>query len=285
MKRKDFLRNAFLTGLGTMLFPAAAKSKDHPAIEDQVGFNHLPNENTATANTVYHAANTRGYANHGWLETYHTFSFANYRNPSRNNFGVLRVLNDDKITGGKGFRTHPHNNMEIITIPLEGGLQHKDSMGNAAVIKHGEVQVMSAGTGVYHSEFNSNQEKDGRFLQIWLYPNKQGVTPRYDQISLKDIEKKNEFYQILSPKKEDKGVWIHQQAWFHLGDFNKKTTKNYSFNKAGNGLYIFVIEGSALVGTQKLNRRDGYGVWNTSKLEIECSKDSRILLMEVPMTL
>ena len=170
--------------------------------------------------TVLHTSDTRGYADHGWLKSYHTFSFANYHDPERMHFGVLRVLNDDEVAPGRGFGTHPHSNMEIVSIPLEGDLEHKDSMGNTTVINEGDIQVMSAGTGVHHSEFNKNKDRSVKFLQIWVIPNRKDVTPRYDQISIRDMQRNNTFYQILSPNKDDEGVWIHQDAWFHIGDFD-----------------------------------------------------------------
>ena len=166
---------------------------------EQVGFNHLPNNESKTMNTVLHKANTRGHANHGWLQANHSFSFANYYNPERMHFGVLRVLNDDTIAPAMGFPTHPHDNMEIITIPLEGDLEHKDNMGNGTIIKNGDIQVMSAGTGITHSEFNANKETPCKLLQIWLFPNKKNVTPRYDQITIRQLAKKNSLYQVLSP--------------------------------------------------------------------------------------
>ena len=169
--------------------------------------------------TIFHDASSRGHADHSWLSSYHTFSFANYYNPERMHFGVLRVLNDDTVDEGKGFSTHPHENMEIISIPLEGDLEHKDSMGNVTVIREGDVQVMSAGTGIFHSEYNRNDDRKVKFLQIWVIPNKKNVKPRYDQISLSDIARQDEFYQILSPHEDDQGVWIHQDAWFHIGEF------------------------------------------------------------------
>ena len=236
-------------------------------------------------NTVLHKAHTRGAANHGWLEANHTFSFANYYNPERMNFGVLRVLNDDKIAPSRGFGTHPHDNMEIVSIPLEGALEHKDSMGNGAVVQYGDVQVMSAGTGIQHSEYNAHDDQDMKLLQIWLFPNKRNVKPRYDQISVKSIEKKNEFYQVLSPNADDQGVWIHQDAWFHLGDFDKEINTSYKINKPGNGVYAFVIQGDAEIAGQPLSTRDGFGIWNVDEFEIKADKDSRILLMEVPMDL
>lgn len=233
--------------------------------------------------TVLHKADTRGHANHGWLDTHHSFSFASYHHPERMHFGVLRVLNDDIVAAGRGFGTHPHDNMEIISIPLEGDLEHKDSMGNIAVIRKGDLQVMSAGTGVYHSEYNRNQDAEVRFLQIWVFPNKKQVEPRYDQISLRDIEKENQFYQILSPHKDDQGVWIHQDAWFSMGKFNKQTKVDYKLHLSDNGIYAFILEGRASIEGQELERRDGFGLWKTDQVSVIAGKESKILLMEVPM--
>ncbi len=293
MDRKDFIKKSLIASVGGSMLPAIAKAKKlakdqstYDTLMNQVGFNHLPNQKEIkTMNTVLHKANTRGSANHGWLEVNHSFSFANYYNPERMNFGVLRVLNDDKIAPSKGFGTHPHDNMEIISIPLEGALEHKDSMGNGAVVKNGDVQVMSAGTGIRHSEFNANDDQHVKLLQIWLFPNKKNVTPRYGQISIKDIEKKNEFYQILSPNADDQGVWIHQDAWFHLGKFDQEVCENYKINKSGNGVYAFIIEGRAEIAGQSLEKRDGFGIWNVNDFEVKAAKNSRILLMEVPMQL
>ncbi|MCF6351236.1 MAG: pirin family protein [Flavobacteriaceae bacterium] len=236
-------------------------------------------------NTVLHKAATRGHANHGWLDSKHTFSFANYHNPERMSFGVLRVLNDDKVAPARGFGTHPHDNMEIISIPLEGDLEHQDNMGNGTVIKSGDIQVMSAGTGITHSEYNANKDKDVLFLQIWLFPNEKNVTPRYDQISTKNIQTKNEFYQILSPNKDDQGVWIHQNAWFHLGEFNEKQNLVYKLKDASNGVYAFILEGNTSIEGQSLQKRDGFGIWNTDKIEIQVTPNTKILLLEVPMTI
>ena len=233
--------------------------------------------------TVYHKADTRGYADHGWLKSYHTFSFANYYNPERMNFGALRVLNDDQVASGMGFGKHPHRDMEIISIPLEGDLEHQDSMGTSAVIRKGEIQVMSAGTGVQHSEFNRNKDQLVKFLQIWVVPNKMNVTPRYDQISIKENEKINDFQQILSPNADDEGVWIHQDAWFNLAKFEKGNAKEYAIHQAGNGVYAFVLKGSAKIGEQILETRDGFGIWETETFTLEALEDSEILLMEVPM--
>ena len=183
------------------------------------------------ASTVLHKADTRGHANHGWLDSHHTFSFANYYNPERMSFGVLRVLNDDRVDSGKGFGKHPHDNMEIISIALEGDLEHKDSMGNTAVIKKGDIQVMSAGTGISHSEYNRNEDQLTKFLQIWVLPNKKNVTPRYDQISLNANDRHNKLQQVLSPNANDEGVWIHQDAWFHMGDYDKDFQTDYTLKK------------------------------------------------------
>ncbi|MBC9795681.1 pirin family protein [Sinomicrobium weinanense] len=235
--------------------------------------------------TTLHRADTRGHADHGWLNAHHSFSFANYYNPERMNFGALRVLNDDIVSGGMGFGMHPHDNMEIITIPLRGDLEHKDSMGNTGRIKNGEIQVMSAGTGIFHSEYNPNKDQETNLLQIWLFPNERNVEPRYDQISIEDYRKKNELYQVVSPDVNGQGTWIHQDAWFNLGDFDKGTAREYHLKKEGNGVYLFVMEGSVSVNGQTLDKRDAYGVWDTDKISITAENDARFLLMDVPMAI
>jgi hypothetical protein len=292
MKRKDFLKKSIVIGalgvtspkiFSTNLNNQNASTYDN--LIDQVGFNHIPNNEFKTMNTVFHKADTRGSANHGWLKANHSFSFANYYNPERMHFGVLRVLNDDTIAGGKGFGTHPHDNMEIITIPLEGDLEHKDSIGNGTVIKNGDIQVMSAGTGITHSEFNANENLQVKLLQIWLFPNQKNLTPRYDQLTINSISKKNEFYQILSPEKNDDGVWINQDAWFHIGEFAIDSSEKYIIKKEKNGVYLFIIEGKAIVNQQLLERRDGYGLWNIKEVEIEVTANSRVLIMDIPMNI
>lgn len=292
MERKKFIKSALLTGavgaFGSQLLHAKVDETEkstYDILMQQVGFNHLPNKNIKTMNSVIHKAETRGNANHGWLNSHHTFSFANYHNPERMHFGVLRVLNDDRVIAGQGFGTHPHDNMEIISIPLEGDLEHKDSMGNVAVIKEGDVQIMSAGTGITHSEYNKNKDKEVKFLQIWLFPNKKNVTPRYDQISIREITEENKFYQVLSPNKDDQGVWIHQDAWFHLGKFDKGNSDEYKIKKEGNGVYVFVLEGEVEINNAKLTKRDGMGVWDTDSIQVKATKNARVLLMEVPMNL
>ena len=230
-----------------------------------------------------HKATTRGHADHGWLKTHHTFSFASYYNPERVHFGSLRVLNDDWIAGGQGFGMHPHDNMEIITIPLSGVVEHKDSMGNHGTITAGEIQVMSAGSGIYHSEFNGDKTEPLSLLQIWVFSDKRNVTPRYDQISLADIAKENELYQILSPSADDQGVWIHQQAWFMLGNFTAEWEGIYQLHRPESGVYVFVIEGEATVSGNQLSRRDGIGISEVANIQVKATADTRILIMEIPV--
>jgi hypothetical protein len=235
--------------------------------------------------TVFHSHQSRGHANHGWLNSYHSFSFANYFNAQKMNFGLLRVLNDDTVAPGMGFGTHPHDNMEIISIPLSGDLKHRDSMGNEKTIKEGELQVMSAGSGVTHSEFNPNQSSEAKFLQIWIVPNKRDVLPRYDQQLLPDLSNKNYLHQVLSPNADDAGVWIHQNAWFHIGLFDEQEVVQYPWKSPTNGLYAFVLEGEFDLGDHTLGHRDALGIWDTNEITIKATaKDSRILLIEVPLT-
>lgn len=286
MDRKKFLKTSVFGAGSLIATPAllAANDNRQPETTDTIGYNHLPNKNDKImTNAVLHKAETRGFADHGWLKSYHTFSFANYHNPNRMGFGLLRVLNDDTVVGGMGFGTHPHRNMEIISIPLEGDLEHKDSMGNTTVISNGDVQVMSAGTGVQHSEYNKNRDKSVKFLQIWVFPRKQGVTPRYDQITLNPADRKNKLQQILSPNPDDAGVWIHQDAWFYMGDFDKGKTTTYKINKNGNGIYFFVLNGKVKIADQDLETRDGFGIWNTSAVNISANEKTELLVMEVPM--
>lgn len=233
--------------------------------------------------SVFHPSDSRGYANHGWLEARHSFSFASWYQPDRLHFGALRVLNDDIIQGGMGFGTHPHDNMEIVTIPLKGDLEHKDSMGNSAVIREGDIQVMSAGTGVQHSEYNNSPDKEINLFQLWLFPNKQNVKPRYDQLPIRSLHQKNEFFQILSPSANDQGVWIHQDAWMHILDADQGQSFDYVLQSPENGVYLIVIEGEVEVDNQTLFRRDAIGIWETDKLTIKTKTDAELLLVQVPM--
>ncbi|MFN8394042.1 MAG: pirin family protein [Bacteroidia bacterium] len=291
MKRGEFLRRGLL-GTGILAATGAAAqllANDNDELKplDIVGFNHIPSTSSnVMSNSVFHPAATRGLADHGWLHSRHTFSFANYYNPERMHFGVLRVLNDDRVAPGMGFGTHPHDNMEIISIPLAGDLEHKDSMGNVSVIRNGDIQVMSAGTGITHSEFNKNKDAEVKFLQIWVFPNKRGVKPRYDQLSLDVAQRHNRLQQVLSPNPDDDGVWIHQDAWFHMGRFDNGKGATYTLKRPGNGVYLFVLSGAFTVDGQALGDRDGLGIWDIPSLNIEAkSENAEILIMEVPMSL
>ncbi|MDR2122755.1 MAG: pirin family protein [Flavobacteriaceae bacterium] len=236
--------------------------------------------------TTLYTANSRGHANYGWLDTHHTFSFANYFDPERINFGALRVINDDIALGGEGFDTHPHNNMEIISIPLYGALEHRDSMGHTEIIKSGDVQVMSAGSGITHSEYNADPNKPVNFFQIWIFPNKRNVKPRYEQKTFDFFQNKNKLIQIVTPDMEtnEESLWIHQNAWLNTGIFDKGQEINYKIKKEGNGLYIMVIDGEFMAEYQKLNPKDGLAIWDTDSMKIKSLSDnSRILFIEVPM--
>ncbi|HCR86649.1 MULTISPECIES: pirin family protein [Psychrobacter] len=234
--------------------------------------------------TIYHAADSRGDANHGWLKSKHTFSFANYHNPERMGFGALRVINDDFVIAGQGFGKHSHRDMEIISIPLSGKLGHGDNIGNNGIIETGEIQVMSAGTGITHSEMNADNHEAVSFLQIWVIPNKMNVEPRYQQIRMDELMKPNAFNQILSPNSDDAGVWIHQDAWFSMGDFDKGVTETYQLKNPNNGVYIFVISGKVVINGNTLDTRDGLGVWDTKNFTMDVLDEARVLLMEVPMS-
>jgi redox-sensitive bicupin YhaK (pirin superfamily) len=232
---------------------------------------------------IYYPANERGHNDIGWLKANFSFSFGPYYDPEKVHFGVLRVLNDDIIAGGTGFGTHPHDNMEIITIPISGALEHKDSMGNIGVINAGEVQVMSAGTGVTHSEYNHSQTEAANTLQIWLFPKERNIKPRYDQKNFTDVLKLNQLTTVISPDKSADTLWINQDATFSLGDFEAGKQINYEVKNSENGVYIFVIDGAAKADDTILNKKDALGVYNTSSITIETTAKSRLLLMEIPM--
>ena len=235
-------------------------------------------------NMIFHKADTRGHEDHGWLNTFHNFSFGDYYDHDRMQFGTLRVLNDDTVAAGTGFGRHPHNNMEIISIPLEGELEHKDSMGNTQVIKTGDIQVMSAGTGIFHSEYNRDKNKEVKFLQIWVLPNKLDVQPRYDQVTLDPSKRINRLQQILSPNPKDEGVWIYQDAWFYLLKIQKDHKVNYQIKKKGNGVLCFLLSGNMNIKDNLLEKRDALGIWDIDSIDlISLSDDSEILVMDVPM--
>lgn len=233
--------------------------------------------------TILHKAETRGHANHGWLDSHHTFSFAGYYDPSRVNFGALRVLNDDVVKGGAGFGRHPHDNMEIVSIPLSGALEHGDNVGGHGVIRAGEVQIMSAGSGITHSEKNASATETVNFLQVWVFPKMRDIQPRYDQKLFPAEDRINKFQIVVSPQKDGKSLWINQDAWFALGKLAAGSSTDYAFNRKKSGVYAFVIEGSVTINGEKLNKRDGLGVWDTDKLTVVADSNSEVLLMEVPM--
>jgi redox-sensitive bicupin YhaK (pirin superfamily) len=233
--------------------------------------------------TTLHKADTRGHANHGWLDSHHTFSFAGYYDPTRVNFGMLRVLNDDIVKGGNGFGQHPHDNMEIISIPLKGALEHGDNTGGRGIIKSGEIQIMSAGSGIAHSEKNASKTDDVNFLQIWVFPKERNISPRYDQKLFTAEERLNKFQVVVSPEKNENSLWINQDAWFSLGNLSKDFSGEYAVRKNSNGVYAFVIEGEITINGQKLNKRDGLGVWDADKISITADSEAEVLLMDVPM--
>lgn len=231
---------------------------------------------------IIHRAATRGYADHGWLQTYHTFSFAAYYNPERMRFGALRVLNDDTVTGGEGFGMHPHDNMEIISIPLTGTLRHSDSMGHTSMLRTGEIQVMTAGTGIVHSEYNANADEPVEFLQIWVFPEERNLSPRYSQVRLAEAEP-DRLRLIVAPEGSEHVAWIHQKAWFHTLCLTGEGTIAFRLQRPGDGLYLFMLDGEAEIAGERLGRRDGMGLTDFDQLEIRGRRESGILLMEVPM--
>jgi redox-sensitive bicupin YhaK (pirin superfamily) len=232
--------------------------------------------------TTLHKANTRGIANLGWLNSRHTFSFSHYYDPERVHFGALRVLNDDRVAAGMGFGTHPHDNMEIVSIPLAGDLEHRDSIGNSTIIKHGDVQIMSAGTGVKHSEYNHSKTEEVKFLQIWVLPKERNITPRYDQKTFDVVGRQNQWQTIVAPD-DAAAVWINQEAWFTLGNLSAGQALPYTFHQPSHGLYLFVLSGDVTVAGQALSTRDGLGITDTTTFEVIASSDAELLLMEVPM--
>jgi len=233
--------------------------------------------------TIFHPAHERGHANHGWLNTYHSFSFANWYHPEKIHFGALRVLNDDIVEIGEGFGTHPHDNMEIISIPLQGSLAHKDSMGSEEFTHTGYVQVMSAGTGLTHSEYNGSPTEDVNFLQIWIFPKEKDIKPRYDQMKFDEADRKDKWQLLVSPRKEDNVLWINQDAFLSRIDMKAGTSTNYNNHLSGNGVYIFVLGGKIEINRQALNKRDAIGVSETDSFEIKATSDAEILAIEIPM--
>jgi len=230
-----------------------------------------------------HKANTRGIADFGWLHSKHTFSFSSYYNPNRMQFGALRVLNDDIVAPDMGFGTHGHENMEIVSIPIKGELAHKDSTGNSEVIRSGEVQIMSAGTGIRHSEFNHSQNEPVNFLQIWILPKEIGIKPRYEQKLFHESDRKNKLQTVVSPEKNTDSVWINQNSYFSLTDLEKGKELEYKMNLAGNGVYLFLIDGSIAFDGEIFEKRDGIGISEVGNFKIQAKENAKILFIEVPM--
>jgi redox-sensitive bicupin YhaK (pirin superfamily) len=232
---------------------------------------------------ILYKADERGFADHGWLRSWHSFSFADYYDPRKIHFGTLRVLNDDIVKGGMGFGMHPHDNMEIVTIPLKGSLEHKDSEGNHGVINTNDVQIMSAGSGLYHSEFNHSKSEEVNLFQIWVFPKEKDIKPRYDQKTFDPAERENSLITVVSPEKNNNSLWINQDAYFSLGKFDKGRELTYEIKKKGNGAYIMVIEGSITTVSESLERRDAIGIYDTDTIQIKFNDDSEILIIEIPM--
>ncbi|CAN5272429.1 pirin family protein [soil metagenome] len=225
----------------------------------------------------------RGHANLEWLNSYHSFSFGSWHDPAKMNFGALRVLNDDSVDAGQGFGTHPHDNMEIVSIPLSGTIAHKDSTGTDGLIKTGDVQIMSAGTGIRHSEFNPSKEEGLKFLQIWVMPKKRKIEPRYDQKSFKASDRQNKWQVVVSPDEKDEALWINQDCVFSLANITAGNSLSYSCKFPGNGTYLFVIEGSVEIMGQSLQKRDAAGISDADSFEVKANEDSYVLCIEVPM--
>ena len=230
-----------------------------------------------------HRAGDRGAANHGWLNAKHSFSFAGYHNPDKVHFGALRVLNDDIIAGGGGFPTHPHDNMEIVTIPLKGALQHKDSTGGQGIIQAGDVQIMSAGTGVQHSEFNASATDAVNLFQCWLFPKERNITPRYDQRSFDVDDRINKWQTVVSPIETDNALWINQDARFLLSKVTAGSILDYKNAFEGNGVYLMVINGTVTIGEQSFSNRDAVGIYEANSFSITADTDAELMAIEVPM--
>ncbi len=280
MKRNQFLKSMLTTTAAFGLGSATWANNKQMKIK-QVGFEHLPETETNKMKAIVHRATSRGHANHGWLDSHHTFSFANYYNPERTHFGMLRVLNDDIIQGGTGFGTHPHENMEIVSIPLDGALEHKDSTGRHKVIEQGDVQIMSAGKGIYHSEYNHHRDRASNFLQIWVFPKERNIEPRYDQKYFDPAQRRNTWQTVVAP--DDKNALrINQDAWFSLINLDKDHSTDYTRHMEGSLLYLFVIEGAVELNGERLDKRDGMGITEGDIRNLHAPVNAELLLMEIP---
>lgn len=269
MKRRDFIKHL---AAAPVILPLLSAT-----------FPNVKKEEEYTMKTIIHRAESRGFADHDWLKSYHSFSFASYYNPDRMNFGLLRVLNDDSVAAGMGFGKHPHDNMEIVSIPLKGSLKHEDSMGNKMVIGPNEVQIMSAGTGVRHSEYNNSETEEVKFLQIWVFPKEKNIQPRYEQKVFNPEDRVNRFKTVVSPDGSGDALQINQDAYFVLGDLETGKSISYNLHDKSHGVYVFVLEGSIQAGGETLKRRDAIGITETDSFEIKANENAEVLLIEVPM--
>jgi redox-sensitive bicupin YhaK (pirin superfamily) len=233
--------------------------------------------------TIVHRAEDRGKANFGWLDTRYSFSFSRYYDPDKMGFGLLRVLNDDIVREGTGFGTHPHDNMEIITIILDGALEHKDSMGTGAVISKDEVQVMSAGSGVTHSEFNPSATDPVNLFQLWIYPKERNIKPGYDQKKFPLSERTNQLKTVASGFEDPDSLYIHQNAEIKLGNFTENMNLKYRIKQKGNGVYLLVIDGKINLGGEELFRRDAIGIYEIEEFSFDVEKNTSFILIDVPM--
>ncbi len=232
---------------------------------------------------VIHRADTRGISKASWLESRHTFSFADYYDPERMGFGVLRVLNDDIISAGQGFPNHGHHDMEIITIPLAGAVQHEDSLGNASVVQAGEVQIMSAGKGVVHAERNASNTETLSLLQIWIEPKVRGIAPRYEQKIFNSAHRQDRLQELVSPRQDDRALWINQDAYLSRISCSEKSAIAYRPHVVGHGVYLFVMQGEIRVFGEFLGVRDGVGVGDAREVSWYAEDHAEILILEVPM--
>ncbi len=233
--------------------------------------------------TIFHPSAERGFNSFGWLKSHHSFSFGKFHDPGKMNFGLLRVLNDDCVEQSMGFGAHPHDNMEIVSIPLSGALKHQDSTGRETIIKEGDVQIMSAGTGIQHSEYNASKTDPVKFLQIWVFPKQKDIAPRYEQKNFKEEDKVNRFLTVVSPYQNTESIWINQDAYFSLSNLDEGKELTYQLHEANNGVYAFLLEGKIVAANQQLNERDAVGAYDTSEINIKAQKNSKILVIEVPM--
>ncbi len=288
MKRRKFFRNSVLGGAAAVVGGSLLAGQDANAATPEKKLPEMPPKNFKPDDTglqkIIHRADTRGGAEYGWLKANFSFSFGGWQNKERQGFGALRVMNDDFIQPSGGFPMHPHDNFEIVTVPLSGVIEHKDSLGNGGQISANEVQIMSAGSGIRHSEYNASDKDLLNVIQVWVQPKKQNITPRYEQRKFKPEDRRNQFKTVVSPEDNDGAVWINQDAWFTLGNFSSGRKEKYSIKRSLNGVYMFVIGGKIRVAGEILDKRDAIGIYNTNWFEIEMLEDAELLLLDVPIS-